>query len=123
VADIPGLIAGAHEGMGMGIQFLRHVERTSVLLHLIDISEEPNTNALKNYNAIIKELKLYNPQLLEKAQIVALNKIDLPQVKEKVKKSVAQFSKKGIILHPFSAATGVGLQDILRKIVTVLNKT
>jgi GTP-binding protein len=107
----------------MGIQFLRHVERTSVLLHLIDISEEPNNNALKNYNAIVKELKLYNPQLLEKAQIVALNKIDLPQVKEKVKKSVAQFSKKGIILHPFSAATGEGLPDILRKIVTVLNKT
>jgi len=121
VADIPGLITGAHDGMGMGIQFLRHVERTSVLLHLIDISEEPNTNALKNYNAIVKELKLYNPQLLEKAQIVALNKIDLPHVRTKVKKSVAQFQKKGIMLYPFSAATGEGLQDILGKIVTLLN--
>jgi GTPase len=123
VADIPGLIEGAHEGLGMGIQFLRHVERTSVLLHLIDISEEPNTSAWKNFTAINKELKSYNPQLLEKTQVVALNKIDLPFVREKVKKSVAQFSKKGIMLHPFSAVTGEGLQDILRKIVTLLNNT
>ena len=123
VADIPGLITGAHEGMGMGIQFLRHVERTSVLLHLIDISEEPNTSAWKNFTAINKELKLYDPSLLEKTQVVCLNKIDLPFVREKVKKSVAQFSKKGIMLHPFSAATGEGLQDILRKIVTLLNNT
>ena len=123
VADIPGLIAGAHDGLGMGIQFLRHVERTSVLLHLIDISEEPNTNAWKNYAAINKELKLYNPQLLEKVQLVCLNKIDLPEVREKIKKLVAQFSKKGIMLYPFSAATGEGLQDILKKIVTILSNT
>ncbi|MHB8138750.1 MAG: GTPase ObgE [Smithellaceae bacterium] len=123
VADIPGLIAGAHEGLGMGIQFLRHVERTSLLLHLIDISEEPNTDAWKNFTAITKELKSYDPQLLKKTQVVALNKIDLPFVREKVKKSVAQFSKKGIMLYPFSAVTGEGLQDILKKIVTLLNDT
>ncbi len=123
VADIPGLIDGAHDGLGMGVQFLRHVERTSVLLHLIDISEEPNTNAWKNYAAISKEMKLYNPQLLEKVQLVCLNKIDLPEVREKIKKLVAQFSKKGIMLHPFSAATGEGLQDILKKIVTILRNT
>ncbi len=123
VADIPGLIAGAHEGLGMGIQFLRHVERTSILLHLIDISEEPNTSAWKNFTAINKELGLYSPQLLAKPQVVCLNKIDLPVVREKVKKSVAQFAKKGIMLYPFSAATGEGLQDILRKIVTLLNST
>ncbi|MFO7570358.1 MAG: GTPase ObgE [Smithellaceae bacterium] len=123
VADIPGLIAGAHEGQGMGIQFLKHVERTSVLLHLIDISDEAHAGAWKNYAAINKELALYNPQLMEKPQIVALNKIDLPFVKEKVKKTVAQFSKKGIMLHPFSAVTGEGLPDILRKIVTLLNSS
>jgi GTP-binding protein len=123
VADIPGLIAGAHEGMGMGLQFLRHIERTSVVLHLIDISEEPHTNAWKNYTAINQELTLYDQQLLEKVQIVCLNKIDLPYVREKVKKSVAQFSKKEIMLHPFSAATGEGLPDILRKIVTILNNS
>jgi len=123
VADIPGLIAGAHEGLGMGIQFLRHVERTALLVHLIDISQDPHTNAWKNFTALNLELESYNPQLLAKAQVVCLNKIDLPAVREKVKKSVAQFQKKGIILHPFSAATGEGLQDILGKIVTLLNNT
>ncbi len=123
VADIPGLIAGAHEGLGMGIQFLKHVERTAILLHLIDISEEPNTDAWKNFTAINRELKSYNPQLLKKVQIAALNKIDLPAVREKAKKTVAQFAKKGIMLYPFSAATGEGLQDILKKIVTLLNHT
>jgi GTP-binding protein len=123
VADIPGLIAGAHEGLGMGIQFLKHVERTTVLLHLIDISEEPHTDAWKNFTAINRELKSYNPQLLKKAQVVALNKIDLPVVQDKVKKTVAQFAKKGIMLYPFSAATGEGLQGILNKIVTLLNQT
>jgi len=123
VADIPGLIAGAHEGAGMGIQFLRHVERTRVLVHLIDISEGTHTGAWKNFIAVNRELKSYNPQLLDKEQLVCLNKIDLPAVREKVKKTVAQFSKKGIILHPFSAATGEGLQDILGKIATLLDNS
>ena len=122
LADIPGLISGAHEGLGMGIKFLKHVERTSVLLHLIDISEEPNTNAWSNFTAINKELAHYNPQMLEKKQIVALNKIDLPYVKERAKKEVALFKKKGIILHPFSAVTGEGTKEILNKIITILNQ-
>ncbi|MDD2276914.1 MAG: GTPase ObgE [Smithellaceae bacterium] len=122
VADIPGLIAGASAGLGMGISFLRHVERTALLVHLIDIAEETRTDAWKNFTAISKELAGFNPQLLEKPQIVCLNKIDLPFVREKLKKTVAQFSKKGIMLHPFSAATGEGVQEILQKIVTVLNQ-
>jgi len=120
IADIPGLIEGAHEGQGMGIQFLRHVERTAVLLHLIDVSDEARENAWKNYTAINRELALYNPGLAEKPQIVAINKIDLPHVRAIAKKAVAQFSKKGIMLHPFSAATGEGLQTIMEKIITLL---
>ena len=123
VADIPGLIAGASEGLGMGIQFLRHVERTRVLVHLIDISEETHASAWKNFTTINRELGKYNPQLLDKEQLVCLNKIDLPAVREKVKKTIAQFLKKGIMLHPFSAATGEGLQDILGKIVTLLDNS
>ncbi len=121
IADIPGLISGAHDGMGMGIKFLKHIERTSVLLHILDISTEPNTNAWSNFTAINKELEHYNPELLEKPQIVALNKIDLPYVKENVKKEVAIFKKKGIILHPFSAITGEGIKEILNKIITKLS--
>lgn len=122
MADIPGLIPGAHEGHGMGIQFLKHVERTSLLLHIIDISTEPDIDAWANFQAINKELGFYNPQLLDKPQIVALNKIDLPHVKERVKKEVARFRKKGIILHPFSAATGEGVTEILNKIIEILSQ-
>jgi len=122
LADIPGLIPGAHEGHGMGIQFLKHVERTSLLLHIIDISDEANNNALLNFKVINKELEFYNPELLAKPQIVALNKIDLPYVREQVKKEVARFKKKGIILHPFSAATGEGIKEILDEIIEKLNK-
>lgn len=122
LADIPGLIVGAHEGHGMGIKFLKHVERTSLLLHIIDISTDPDTNAWTNYQIINKELEFYNPELLDKPQIVALNKIDLPYVKEKAKKEVALFKKKGIILHPFSAVTGEGIQEILRIIITLLSQ-
>jgi len=122
LADIPGLIPGAHEGHGMGIQFLKHVERTALLLHIIDISDESSNNALQNFKVINKELEFYNPQLLAKPQIVALNKIDLPYVREQVKKEVARFKKKGIILHPFSAATGEGIKEILNEIIEKLNQ-
>lgn len=123
MADIPGLIPGAHEGHGMGIKFLKHVERTSLLLHIIDISTEPDNNALANYQTINKELAFYNPQLPEKKQIVTLNKIDLPYVKDQVKKEVARFKKKGIILYPFSAVTGEGITEILNKIIENLSQT
>ena len=98
------------------------VERTSLLLHIIDISLEPDNNALANYKAINKELGFYNPQLLEKPQIVAINKIDLPHVKDQIKKDVARFKKKGIILHPFSAVTGEGVTEILNKIIERLSQ-
>lgn len=123
IADIPGLIPGAHEGLGMGDKFLKHVERTSLLLHMIDISTEPHTNAWSNYTAINQELEHYNSEMMAKPQIVALNKIDLPHVRENAKKQVALFKKKGIILHPFSAVTGEGLKEIMNKIVTLLNQS
>ena len=121
IADIPGLISGAHDGLGMGIKFLKHIERTSLLLHIIDISMEPNNNAWANFTAINKELEHYNSELLEKPQIVALNKIDLPYVKDNAKKEVVLFKKKGIILHLFSAVTGEGMKEILYKIIRQLN--
>jgi GTP-binding protein len=121
LADIPGLIAGAHEGLGMGDKFLKHVERTSLLLHILDISTEPNTNAWTNFNTINKELEHYNPAMMEKPQIVALNKIDLPYVRENAKKQVALFKKKGIMLHTFSAVTGEGIKELLNKIISQLD--
>ena len=83
VADIPGLIEGASAGAGLGLTFLRHVERTRLLIHLLDISEEPSRNPIKDFHALNHELNAYHPSLLEKVQIVALNKIDLPSVRER----------------------------------------
>ena len=123
IADIPGLIPGAHEGLGMGDKFLKHVERTSLLMHIIDISMEPHTNAWSNYTTINQELEHYNPEMMAKPQIVTLNKIDLPHVRENAKKQVALFKKKGIILHPFSAVTGEGLKEIMNKIITMLSQS
>ena len=123
IADIPGLISGAHEGLGMGDKFLKHVERTSVLLHIIDISVEPHTSAWSNFTAINQELERYKPEMTAKPQVVALNKIDLPDVKERAKKEVVLFKKKGIILHPFSAVTGEGLKEILNKLITIVNQS
>ncbi|HRS96666.1 MAG TPA: GTPase ObgE, partial [Smithella sp.] len=123
IADIPGLIPGAHEGSGMGIKFLKHVERTSVLLHILDISGEPDADAWTHYEAINRELELYDPRMRAKPQIVALNKMDLPHVRERAKKEVALFKKKGIILTTFSAVTGEGLKDVLRRIVLVLDQS
>lgn len=123
IADIPGLIHGAHDGVGMGDKFLKHVERTFLLLHIIDISQEQNANAWENFTAINNELEKYNPALLEKTQIVAMNKIDLPFVKDNVKKEVARFKKKGIILNAFSAVTGEGVREVLNKIAEKLDQT
>ena len=90
LADIPGLIEGAHEGTGLGIQFLKHIERCKTLLHLIDITNE---NLEKDYNQIKNELKSYSTKLLKKKELIVLNKIDL--VDEKMaKKIVNEFSKK-----------------------------
>ena len=82
VADIPGLIEGAHKGVGLGIRFLRHIERTRVLVHLIDISTLDPQNPLAEYETINRELANYSPLLMEKPQIVVLNKIDLPGTNE-----------------------------------------
>ncbi len=89
LADIPGLIEGAHEGVGLGIKFLKHIERCKTLLHMIDITEE---NIEKSYNQIKKELKNYSKELIKKREIIVLNKIDLID-KKTTKKIVEKFSK------------------------------
>jgi len=77
VADIPGIITGAHKGAGLGLQFLRHVERTSLLLHLLDISASAPRDPIKDYLALNRELSLFSPKLAAKPQVVALNKMDM----------------------------------------------
>jgi GTP-binding protein len=120
IADIPGLIKGAHEGMGMGTRFLRHIERTSVLFHILDISNESYSDAWQDFETLNGELLLFNPSLMEKPQVVAVNKIDLPITRERIKKEIDIFDKKGIKLSAFSAVTGEGIDKVIHEITKKL---
>ena len=120
IADIPGLIEGAHEGMGMGMRFLRHVERTSVLLHIIDVSPESHEGAWRDYELINRELGLFSPAMRKKRQVVAIGKLDLPVTRERWKDVVDIFAQKGIKLFAFSAATGEGVPEVLRELIALI---
>jgi len=116
VADIPGLIEGASKGAGLGLTFLRHVERTRLLIHLLDISEGPSRDAVKDFHALNHELKAYDPSLQKKTQLVALNKIDLPSVRERAMDIENQFEKMGHRLYLISGQTGEGVKDLMKAV-------
>ena len=118
VADIPGLIPGASEGVGLGIQFLKHLSRVKVLLHLVDISTFDVSKIVKNIEDINKELELYSSELAQKEQWIILNKNDLDPSKEKIIKQEVKkkISKKEIL--SISAITGKGVEKLVSKIGT-----
>lgn len=112
IADIPGLIEGAHKGAGLGFQFLRHVERTSVLLHLIDISDMSEGDPVHSYEKINKELELYNDSLLDKHQAVVATKLDIAD-KKKLDRLKGYCKTNGIDFFVVSAVTGEGIKTLL----------
>jgi len=113
IADIPGLIEDAHKGKGLGDRFLRHIERTKLLIHLIDVSAFEGRDPCEAYLNLNKELKLYSKELIKKPQIIALNKMDLPQAKD----NVVLFKKRiGKRVFPISALTGNGMKGLLAAI-------
>jgi len=107
------LIEGASKGAGLGLTFLRHVERTRLLIHLLDISEGPSRDAVKDFRALSDELKAYDPLLQEKTQLVALNKIDLPSVRERAGNIESQFETMGTPLYLISGQTGEGVEVLM----------
>jgi len=112
IADIPGLIQGAHKGAGLGFQFLRHVERTSILIHLVDISEMAEGDPAENFEKINKELELYSPELIKKPQAVAATKLDIKGDGKKLDR-LAQYCKdNGYDFFPICAVTGEGIKDL-----------
>jgi len=121
VADIPGLIAGAHAGAGLGIRFLRHIERTRILVHLIDASAIDLEKPLEAYAAINTELSSYSPDLARKPQIIALNKLDLPGTEERARAFKAAL-KKRTKLYLISAATVKGVDQLLAQISNRLDE-
>lgn len=118
LADIPGLIEGAHQGAGLGDRFLKHIERTRVLIHLLDGAAE---NPLADFDAINDELQEYNPALARKPQIVGFNKMDLPDVQEHFKKLKTKLAKHDVEVIPLSAATGQGVRELLRGALAILD--
>jgi len=122
IADIPGLIEGAHRGVGLGTRFLRHVERTAVLIHLLDISGEAAVSGWHNFETINRELALYDPALAEKPQVVAIGKADLPETRERAKKEIDFFRRKKIEVFLISAVTGEGIDALTAAVVKKLKR-
>ncbi|MBI4596421.1 MAG: GTPase ObgE [Candidatus Tectomicrobia bacterium] len=113
VADVPGLIDGAHVGRGLGLQFLRHIERTRVLVHLLDVSGLSGRDPIDDFKVVNNELTSFNPEVVNKPQIVAANKIDLLQKKLLLDQVRAHFEKTNIPCYPISALTGVGISALI----------
>jgi len=109
MADLPGLIEGAHKGTGLGYEFLRHVERTRIIVHILDIMPIDGTDPVKNYRTIRKELRQYSKALAEKAEIIVANKIDLDPDNKAVKKLKKKLDSK---IVPISAVTGKGVREL-----------
>lgn len=122
VADIPGLIEGAHKGAGLGYQFLRHVERTSLLVHLVDVSDFIQSDPTEDFEKIQKELKLYNPELIKKPIAVAGTKIDLAFEGRRLLKLKEYCMKKGIDFFPVSALKKEGIDELLKYLAEKVSK-
>jgi len=120
VADIPGLIEGAHQGAGLGTQFLRHIERTRILIHLIDAGTIDREHPLDHFKSVNRELKSFNPQLIQKPQIVALNKMDLPGTQEAADAFAAALDAEPVIL--ISAIKKKGIKQLISRILELLDK-
>lgn len=113
VADIPGLIEGAHRGSGLGDQFLRHVVRTKLLAHLIDVSESSERVPVEDYHVIQRELALFHPDLARKPQIVVASKIDILQNRERLESVESLARREGKAFAAVSAATGEGIRHLM----------
>jgi len=121
MADIPGLIEGAANGVGLGHSFLRHIERTKVLLHVVDASGSEGRDPVEDIKSIKKELDLYNPEMLKnKPQLIAANKMDIESSSDYIQKIKNEFEPKGIQVFPISAAGNQNLQELLEAVTNVL---
>ena len=122
IADIPGIIEGASEGVGLGIQFLRHVERTRLLLHFLDISGIEGRNPVEDFYAINKELKKYSEKLSTRKQIIVANKIDVMQDESILKEVEALAKKENLEFYKISAASGEGVEPLIDHVSKLLKE-
>lgn len=122
VADMPGLIEGAHTGAGLGHQFLRHIERTRLLVNMLDLSGTTGRNPLEDFDVINKELASFNPKLAELPQIVALTKMDVPGAEEIAAPIAQSLREQGHEVHLLSAVTGQGVEELVYAIAEQMDK-
>ncbi len=122
MADIPGLIEGASQGVGLGHDFLRHIERTRVLVHVVDAASTEGRDPIADIHAINKELEAYNPELLKRPQVIAANKTDAiyPDGEDPVERLKAEFEPQGVKVYPISAVSGKGVKELLYAIYELL---
>ena len=122
LADIPGLIEGAHEGAGLGHDFLRHIERTRMLIHVVDASCSEGRDVIEDYEIIRRELAGYSPALAQRPEIVAANKMDVPGAEEHAAKLKAYLDAKGIEMFEICAAAGLGIQPVMERAAQMLHE-
>jgi GTP-binding protein len=122
IADIPGIIEGAAEGAGLGHRFLKHVERTRVLLHLVSLDPEPTREPLRDYDVLVRELERFDAALATRPALVAMSKLDLPDVREALGPFREAMGARGIEVLAFSAATSEGVNDLLDAIERLLRQ-
>jgi len=115
VADIPGLIEGAHEGTGLGLEFLRHVERTKLLVHVIDVSST-GRDPVDDFLTISREIQLYRPSLLGKPQVVAASKMDAVDDPSRVERLREFCAKRGLEMFEISAVSGSGIDKFIQSV-------
>ena len=120
MADIPGLIEGASEGVGLGYEFLRHVERTKVFIHVVDTAGIEGDCPIDNIEKINNELRKYNESLLDRPMVIACNKMDIPEAIENFDKIKEIYESKGINVFPISAVTNTGLEELLSVVASIL---
>src|SRR5579862_9768928 len=123
VADIPGLIKGAHLGHGLGVQFLRHVERTRLLVHLVDVSEATGRDPVEDFRIVMDELASFSPALVEKPMFVVASKVDVAQDTSRIVALKALAAEKGLPFYEISSVTGQGIEDLKYNMAQFLSKT
>jgi len=123
IADIPGLIEGASEGVGLGLDFLRHIERTKIIIHMVDAASVEGRDPIADIYAINKELEAYNPEIAARPQVIAANKMDAvwDPAEDPAEKIRQEFEPKGIKVFPISAVTGQGLKELMYHIKEILD--
>ncbi len=117
LADIPGLIEGAHQGLGLGHEFLRHIERTRVILFILDAAQTEGRDVVEDYRILYRELELHNPDLLKRPQLIVANKMDIPDARDNARRLESELGKT---VHCISAVTGQGVEELMEKTYALL---